>query len=295
MNGLISSIQRLSTHDGPGIRTTVFLKGCNMHCPWCHNPESMTGGVSIGVTRKKCRGCGRCLMLCPSGSLSMVNGKISLDQKTCVKCLLCTEECFSAVFTVAGKQYSPRKLAETLCRDKAYFDRSGGGVTFSGGEPFMQAEFLSLAAALLKETGIHVAVETNLSIPLGDMENWTGRIDYFMADLKMMNSAKHREWTGAGNEEVIENILTLDRSGVPFEIRTPVIKGVNDDPGEIKEIALFIKGLKNIRNYTLVPYHPLGLVKYRQLRMRLSYAEKSFYDKNRLEELRGMVFAVLED
>jgi pyruvate formate lyase activating enzyme len=294
MKGLISSIQRLSTHDGPGIRTTVFLKGCNMSCPWCHNPESMTDGVSIGVISEKCRGCGKCLMLCPSGSLSLINEKISLNQDTCVKCLLCTTECFSGVFTVAGKLYSPRELAEKLVPDKPYFDRSGGGVTFSGGEPFMQAEFLSLAAALLKERGIRTAVETNLSIPLEGMENRESGIDYFMADLKMMDSAKHKKWTGAGNEGIIENILTLDRSGIPFEIRTPVIKGINDDPGEIKEIALFIKDLKNIRDYTLIPYHPLGLVKYRQFRMNPSYGEESFYDKGRLEELRGLVSAVLE-
>jgi pyruvate formate lyase activating enzyme len=223
-----------------------------------------------------------------------VNGKISLDPDTCVKCLLCTTECFSGVFTAAGKRYSPQELAEKLFQDKPYFDRSGGGVTFSGGEPFMQPEFLSLAAALLKEMGIHVAVETNLSIPFENTGSWAGHIDYFMADLKMMDSAKHREWTGAGNEKIIENILALDRSGIPFEIRTPVIKGINDDPGAIKEIALFVKELKNIRGYTLIPYHPLGLVKYRQFRMTPPYREESFYDKDRLEELRGLVSAVLE-
>jgi pyruvate formate lyase activating enzyme len=254
----------------------------------------MTGGISIGVITEKCRGCGRCIRLCPSGSLSLVNGKIGLDQKTCVTCLLCVAECFSGVFTVAGKHYSPPELAEALFQDKPCFDRSGGGVTFSGGEPFMQAEFLSLTAALLKERGIHVTVETSLSVPLGGMERWAGRIDYFMADLKMMDSAKHRQWTGAGNEAVIENILALDRSGLPFEIKTPVIKGINDDPGEIKQIARFVKGLKNIRNYTLIPCHPLGLVKYRQFRMNPFYGEKSFYDKGRLEDLRGMVSAVLE-
>jgi pyruvate formate lyase activating enzyme len=140
-----------------------------------------------------------------------------------------------------------------------------------------------------------VAVETNLSIPLENVENWPVCIDYFMADIKMMDSAKHRERTGVGNETVIENILTLDRSGIPFELRTPVLKGINDSSEEIKETALFVKGLKNIRGYTLVPYHPLGLVKYRQFRISSSYAEESFYDKGRLEELRGMVSSILED
>jgi pyruvate formate lyase activating enzyme len=294
MKGLISSIQRLSTHDGPGIRTTVFLKGCNMSCTWCHNPESMTGDISVGVMKEKCRGCGKCLMLCPAGALSLTNGKICLDRDRCVKCLLCVEECFSRVFTVAGKHYSPQELAETLLRDKPHFDRSGGGVTFSGGEPFMQAEFLFLTAALLKEEGIHVAIETNLSFPPETIEERNGYIDYFIVDLKMMDSAKHREWTGAGNERIIENILVLDRSGIPFELRTPVVKGINDSPGEIKEMALFVKRIKNIWKYTLIPYHPLGLVKYRQFRTNPLYTEESFYDKARLKELRSLVSEVLE-
>jgi pyruvate formate lyase activating enzyme len=260
----------------------------------------MSSDVSIGVIIRKCRGCGKCLMLCPSGALSLINGKISLRQAACVKCLLCVAECFSGVFTVTGKLYNPQELAGKLLKDKPNFDRSGGGVTFSGGEPLMQAEFLSLTAALLKEEGIHVAVKTNLSIPLKAIENWAAGIDYFMADLKMMNSAKHKEWTGAGNEMVIENILTMDRSGVPFELRTPIIKGINDSPDEIKEIALFVKGLKNIRNYTLVPYHPLGLVKHRQFRMSPSHPphpspiEESFYDKGQLEDLQSLVSAVLK-
>jgi pyruvate formate lyase activating enzyme len=293
MKGLITSVQRLSTHDGPGIRTVIFLKGCNMSCPWCHNPESISPEVSLGLVADKCRGCGKCTALCPAGALSLENGKVKLAREICTKCLRCVGECFSGVFSVAGEELTPRELAGRVFTDKPYFVRSQGGVTFSGGEPFFQPDFLLEAAGLFNKEGINVIVETNLSIPLHYSGSSLNCIDYFMVDLKMMNDTNHKRWTGIGNKGILDNILALDRAGAAFELRTPVIKGVNDSPEEIGEIARFAGKLKSLRGFSLIPYHPLGLVKYRQFQIPPLYAEESFYDKARLEELRQLAATVM--
>ena len=296
MTGLINSVQRLSTHDGSGIRTTVFLKGCNMRCPWCHNPEGISRAKSLGLIAEKCVGCGRCVAFCPGRALSLEDGRISLDRKRCSACMACVQECYSRVFTVSGTEYSVAGLVDEVLKDRAFFLRSGGGVTFSGGEPFTQAPFLLEAMRKLKEEGISVMVETNLSLPFEPfVEESLPYADHFFIDLKLFSPGTHREWTGVGNEIILENIKKLDARGADYEIRTPLIEGVNDSPEEIKKIAGFAGSLKNLKSYSLVPYHPMGLSKYAQFGIEPEYSVKTFYPRDKLESLQNLVFGSAEN
>lgn len=287
MTANISHIQRLSTHDGPGIRTTVFFKGCNMRCAWCHNPESLSSDTQIGILPERCVGCGRCVGLCPEQALEYSEtGGISLDNDKCGGCGICVDECYSSVFTLSGFEMSLDELLDALLKDEVYFRQSGGGVTFSGGEPLIQAGFLSRMIALLKERNISTVVQSNLSLPLTpEREECIRMADLFMVDLKIFDTDDHRRWTGTGNDRIKENLLRFDVLGGRVEIRTPVIKGVNDREEEISAIAGFAGRIKALSSYTLVPYHPLGLSKYKQFQMESEYGDKVFFNKERLEEL----------
>ncbi len=227
--GIISEIQRFSVHDGPGIRTTVFFKGCPLSCRWCHNPECISTEPEYMLYPEKCIGCGRC-----------------------------SEGCFAGARVLCGKQYSVEELMREILRDRSYYGE-GGGVTFSGGEPLMQSEFLSEAIKACRKEGIHVAIETSMLLWNDEV---FGNVDYIMADFKIFDSGKHREYTGVPNEKIRENIKRADSLGVPIVVRTPVMVGVNDTAEEISAIRDEIKTLGNIVKYELLPYHSLGLSKY---------------------------------
>jgi pyruvate formate lyase activating enzyme len=228
--GVVTSIQKCSQHDGPGIRTTVFLKGCNMHCSWCHNPETISFEPEILFYPERCIGCGKC-----------------------------DEGCFSGARVLCGTEMTAGEIAEKVLEDKPYYGVEGG-VTVSGGEPGCQPEFTEAILSLCEQNGIHTAVETNLSVPFETLMKMIPHCRLVMADLKFFDSELHRTYTGIGNEGIKENIEKLSQTGVPFLIRTPVIKGLNDKD-EIEKIAAFLKGMPNLLYYELLPYHPLGLSK----------------------------------
>jgi pyruvate formate lyase activating enzyme len=204
--------------------------------------------------------------------------------------MACVQECFSKVFTLSGTEYSVRELIDEIRKDKPFYLRSGGGVTFSGGEPFLQALFLLEVARLCRKEGISVMAETNLSLHFEPyIEESIPWVDHFFVDLKFFSPEKHRDWTGIGNETIIDNIRKLDAWGADYEIRTPVLEDVNDSIEEIKKIAGFAGTLKNLKSFSLVPYHPLGLTKYSQFGMEAEYPVKEFYSMEKLETLNFMV------
>ncbi len=232
MKTLITEIQRFSVHDGPGIRSTVFLKGCPLRCAWCHNPECISYEAEELFYPERCIGCGGC-----------------------------ADGCFSGARVLCGREMSVSEVMEEVLRDRAYYG-SVGGVTVSGGEPLAHPDFVRELLAACRNEGIGTAVETSLYRFDPDI---LSRVDLIMADLKVFDSAKHREYTGIGNEEIKRNLLLADSLGVPLLIRTPIVPTVNDSVENISDTADFLRGLRHVIRYELLPYHPLGLSKARAL------------------------------
>lgn len=232
VKAMVADIQRASFNDGPGIRTTVFFKGCPLKCVWCHNPECISMRRQTLFYPEKCIGCG-----------------------------MCEKGCFSGAKVVCGREMTAEEIFSEVLEDKANYGNDGG-VTFSGGEPMIYGEMLKRLIYLCGKEKISTAIETSLYI--FDAEVLKG-IDFVMADFKIFDSKKHEKYTGVPNEQIKENIRKLDKLGVPFIIRTPVVPGINDSPEEISSIRDFLADLKNIKKYELLPYHPLGVPKQRAL------------------------------
>lgn len=229
--GRITNIQRFSVHDGPGIRTTVFFKGCNMGCAWCHNPETISFEKETLFHPERCIGCGRC-----------------------------EDGCFAEAKVPCGVDVTVADVMAQVLADRDYYGEEGG-VTISGGEPTCQRDFLVALLSALGEEGIHCAMETNVSLPWASIEPALRLCGLVMTDLKMWDAEKHAAYTGIGNGQIIQNLQSLSRLGIPFILRTPVMKNLNDSEEEILAMAKFAGSLDNLLYYELLPYHPLGLSK----------------------------------
>lgn len=265
MKGIITTIQRMSIHDGPGIRSTVFLKGCNLRCKWCHNPETFEFQPELEWQKDLCINCGACAEVCQPKALKMVNDRLNFSRFECNSCFECIDVCYPNALRKIGKEYTPAALVNELMQDLVFYRQSGGGVTFSGGEPMLQAAFMKETASLLKEQEIHIAIETNLAVSWDKYEEVLPVIDLIMADIKMIDEDEHRKWTGSGNQRILENIRNLDAANKPYILRTPVIPGVNDSLQKMEKIIAFVSELKNLQKYELLPYHPLADFKYENL------------------------------
>ena len=281
--GLIFDIERFSTADGPGIRTVVFFKGCNLLCYWCHNPESIRSQAELELDPTECIGCGGCLEICPSGAHIMTNSGHDVERSLCTGCFSCARDCPSGALKVIGKHRSLESCMKEIREDRAFYSRSGGGVTLSGGEVLMQAEFAAALLKQCKEEGIHTAMESNLCFPGDRVKKLTPWLDLCMADIKHMDSVRHKEATGQGNERVLENLRLLDKLGIPTIVRTPIIPGFNDSEENVRATAEFLKGLENLQYYELLSYNPMGNDK----RKRLGYPvpEIEIPTKARMQEL----------
>ena len=243
MTGRIFDIQRFSTHDGPGIRTTVFFKGCPLQCGWCHNPEGRSFDIQPRFYSQKCIGCNSC------------NGKISLES---------ARLCPARALEVCGREMTPQEVINTALRDKGFY-KDGGGITFSGGECLSQAEFLLECLSLAKEHGLHTAVDTSGYAPSEAVIRTAEYCDLYLFDIKCMDRDKHRKYVGVDNGLILENITVISQMGKPIWIRIPVIKGFNDDVVNMQATAELLKGLKGVERVTLMPYHSLGKGKYATL------------------------------
>lgn len=264
-SGVVTHIQRFSVHDGPGIRTTVFLKGCQMHCPWCHNPETYRPQPELQVFAQRCIGCGACVERCPEQARQIAGGRQVFHRQRCVACGRCAEVCYAQSLVLVGQTKTAQQVVDEVLADRAFYQSSEGGVTISGGEPLVQPEFTQAILELCKHEGVHTAVETNLAQPWSCAAPLVPAVDLFLVDLKLLDAAEHRQWTGASNRHTLDNLRRLNAERKPVVVRTPVVGGVNDRPDQIAAIADWLAGLSNVLQYELLPYHPLGSGKYEAL------------------------------
>lgn len=261
MNGIIFNIQKFCINDGPGIRTTVFLKGCPLKCAWCHNPESQSVKPELMFYKDKCVNCGRCAGVCTNGCHLFENGTHIFDRKNCKKCFECTKTGCEALEKV-GREISTDEVIKEVLKDKIFYDNSGGGVTLSGGEPLYQYDFSLEILKKAKENGLHTAIETCGFTSADKIKEISKYVDLFLFDYKETSSELHRKFTGIDNADIFKNLELLNKMGKSIILRCPIIPGFNAREEHFKGICNTANKFKNILHIELEPYHSLGESKY---------------------------------
>jgi len=256
--GLVFDVQRFSVHDGPGIRSTVFLKGCPLACRWCHNPEGMRTAPEILVTPDRCIACRACVEACPHDLPSGIAAGWAGSKDLCEACGLCAEACPTGARRMAGRLMTVGQLVDEVTRDRVFYDRSRGGVTFSGGEPLSQADFVLACLRDLKERGVHTAVDSCGLVDRDALLEAAALADLFLFDIKHADEAAHVEWAGAPNDRILANLEALARVHDAIWVRVPVIPGVNDDAANLRRTAALAASLPGVQRVSLLPYHELG-------------------------------------
>ena len=261
--GRIFEIKRFAVHDGYGIRTTVFFKGCPLNCVWCHNPEGLSYEPELALLERKCVGCGECVGAC-SKKLHTIDteGIHAINRDDCTFCLSCINGCMHDALKFYGKEYTTGELYKIVAADIDFYQQSGGGITCSGGEPLMQVDFLSAFLKKCKEAGVHTAVDTSGYAEWKAFEKVLEFTDIFYYDIKHMDPIRHKELTGVDNNLILNNLVKLSDTGASIEIRMPVIPGSNDDDVNIRQTAGFLKSIKGLTLVRPLPYHALSESKY---------------------------------
>ena len=267
MNGYIFDIKHFAVHDGPGIRTTVFFKGCPLRCLWCHNPESISGVVQLGYVEHNCTHCKRCVTDCPTGAHYVTDeGRHAFDREKCIKCGKCTQVCYGKNLTLYGREMSADEMLDELLWDEDFYSSSNGGVTLSGGECLIQADFCAELLKMLKEKNIHTAVDTCGFVSSDALDKVMPYTDLFLYDVKAYDEDVHKKCTGVSNKVILENLKYLDGKGCKTEIRIPFVPGYNSD--QIGKIGEFLSELKNVVGVRILPYHNYASSKYKSLDMK---------------------------
>lgn len=286
---LITEIERFALNDGPGIRTTVFFKGCNLRCSWCHNPETISQRQDLHYYAEKCISCYKCVYACPCKAQKRINNEHRYFRNICVRCGKCAEICYAKAMEVSGRKMTVDEVMSEINQDKSYYRTSGGGVTLSGGEVLCQMEFAEELTASCHKEKIQVGIETNLCFPWESIKGFIEKLDLIMCDIKIMDCAEHKKWVGTDNQMILENIRHLDTCKIPYIVRTPLIPGASDSDQNIEDIARFLSELKsgNMMYYELLNYNPLGNSKYESIGKKNLFKDSRPLPVKRLDELRN--------
>ena len=284
MKANIFNIQKFSVHDGPGIRTTVFFKGCPLKCIWCHNPESQSSNDEILYDKNKCTLCGNCVRECKNNAIEIINNKL-ITTDECSFNGDCTVCCINGARQIAGREYTVDEVMKEVLRDRVFYKNSKGGVTLSGGEPLIYADFVEELLKKLREENIHTAVDTCGAVNFEVLERVSKYTDLFLYDIKSMDDDKHILYTGISNKNIIENLIKLSQIHNNINLRLPLIEGINADENHIIKILELLKNT-NIKKINLLPYHDIAIHKYEKLgRSYNSYKMKKPTD----EKLKGFM------
>ncbi len=288
--GTIFNIQRFCINDGPGIRTTVFIKGCPLSCLWCHNPESKSTKAELFYDEKKCVGCGKCIAACKNECHTIGENGHIFDRNNCNKCFACSEVCFAEALEKTGYEITPEAALEEVLKDSAFYENSGGGLTVSGGEPMAQFDFTYALLKMAKEKGLHICMETCGFANSESYKKIAPFVDIFLFDYKITNKDDHKKYTGVSNEKILENLKMLDLLGAKTVLRCPIIPTVNDNEEHLLGIAKTANELTNILGIEIEPYHPLGSGKSKMLGIDYPLSELNFADEKEVEGWIKLIF-----
>jgi pyruvate formate lyase activating enzyme len=275
VKGIIFDIQRFSVHDGPGIRTVIFFKGCSLHCFWCQNPEGIRSQSEIMFFPDRCILCGKCVEVCPEEAHLIKEGTHYYDHDKCTSCGRCAESCYAGVLKITGRVMTVKEVIKEVLKDKIFYEQSGGGITLSGGDAVMQHRFTHALLKRSKLEGLHTALETAANC------NWK----ILASLLPLIDPEKHKEATNSSNELILYNAQKLSQTPKPLIVRTPVIPGVNDSLKEITAIAQFIKTFPNLQYYELLPFHRFGEGKYHNLGLLYAASHLKAPSKDKMNKL----------
>ncbi|MCK5842007.1 MAG: glycyl-radical enzyme activating protein [Candidatus Sabulitectum sp.] len=284
-SGIVFDIKRYAINDGPGIRTTIFLKGCPLHCVWCHNPEGQSPEVQKMHSAAKCIGCKQCVNLCPWEACRLTPQGIVTDKAICIVCGICADNCPTKATELSGRSETVENIMAILEKEIIFFDQSGGGVTFSGGEPLLFPQFLSMLLDACGEKGIHRTLDTTGFAKTEILLDVAKRVDLFLYDIKMMDASKHRQYTGVDNSLILHNLKVLSQSGANIRIRIPLIKGINDDQRNIDETARFINTLAGKIRVELLQYHGIAKHKHQKLGQKYNSNDMAAPDAERSRQI----------
>ncbi|OLN29178.1 Pyruvate formate-lyase activating enzyme [Desulfosporosinus metallidurans] len=289
VEGKIVNIMKYSIHDGPGIRTTVFFKGCPLNCQWCHNPESQGFGQELMYWPDRCIGCGQCLEICSNGAVISTAGKLEYLRDQCLACGACCKACHAGVRELVAKTMSVSEVMAEIEKDLIFYDESGGGVTFSGGEAVMQPVFLLEMLKECRKKEIHTAVETCGYVNLEFLQMISDYVDLFLYDLKLMDRQKHQDFTGVPNVLILDNLRWLVEHHPRIIVRVPIIPGINDDEENLSQLGNFVASLKRVTELHILPYHKAGVDKYQRLGLAYLLSDIQSPDNERMEQIVGQL------